>query len=292
MRKRNREVFWPVLIFFLTNFYLLSSWAAWWQGGSFGMRYFVESYAVMAIPFGFFLQQVAEQKWWIRWLTGAVAAFFLFLNLFQTWQFNKWWIDGYAMTKEYYWKIFLKTNVTEEDKKLKEINRTFVSLQPFTDPENYNSRTIGYADFDSINTIFIDPDFLDSTVSLSPPFSCLITKEKIYSPTFRIPFNQITKKEHAFIRVSFYYYPVEDLKNAWASLGIYLDHKNRFVNSFRGLDLEKENYKLNEWNRITFDYLTPYPLSWDDRLTVFVYVRGDKPIRIDNFKVVAFERKW
>jgi hypothetical protein len=64
------------------------------------------------------------------------------------------------------------------------------------------------------------------------------------------------------------------------------------VNSFRGLDLEKENYKLNEWNHITFEYLTPYPLSWDDRLTVFVYLRGDKPIRIDNFKVEAFERKW
>lgn len=292
MRKMNKEAFWSVTIFFITNFYLLSSWAAWWQGGSFSMRYFVESYAVMAIPFGFFIQKVTEQKLLLRTPVFLIAFFFLFLNLFQTWQFNKWWIDGYAMTKEYYWRIFLKTNVSDEDKKLKEISRTFVSLQPFTDPENYNQRTIGFADFDSINTIFIEPEFLDTSVFLSPPYSCRITKEKIYSPTFRIPFNQITKKEHAFIRVSFYYYAAEEMKDTPASLGIYLDHKNRFVNGFRGLDLEKENFKPNEWNLATFEYLTPYPLSWNDRLTVFVYLRGDKPVWIDNFKVDAFERKW
>jgi hypothetical protein len=292
MKKMYRPAFWSVFLFFILNFYLIASWAAWWQGGSFGMRYFVESYAVMAIPFGFFLKKMGEQKFLLKSLITLLAGFFLFLNIFQTWQFNNWILDGYAMTKDYYWKVFLKTRVSDEDKKLKEIDRNFTTFQEFQNQQDYVKHTLGYFDFDSINSIPVESFFLDSVHALSPPFSCRLTKEHIYSPTFRMPYNTITKREHAFIRVTLSYFPVYDLKESPASIVIHFDHKGRFTNNYRGYNLEDQTYKLNQWNRISADYLTPYPLSEDDKLVVYVYLRGEKELYIDNLHIEAFERKW
>ncbi|NOT38465.1 MAG: hypothetical protein HOP11_13920 [Saprospiraceae bacterium] len=131
MRKLGRPHYFTFLIFFLANFYLIASWAAWWQGGSFGMRYFVESYAMMCVSLGYFLKWLMSSKSWVRISISSFIGFFLFLNLFQTWQFNNWIIDGYAMTKDYYWRIFFKTKVTDEDKKLLEVNRTFAYNEEF-----------------------------------------------------------------------------------------------------------------------------------------------------------------
>lgn len=290
--KRNIKIFWPLFLFFILNFYMLSCWAAWWQGGSFGMRYFVESYAVVIIPLGYFVQKTLERKFIIKTLLFLVMFFFVYLNLFQTWQFNHWILDGYAMTKEYYWKVFLKTKVTEEDKKLREIIRDFKAEESFTNPQDYNVRTIAYMNFDSINSIYIDPVFLDTTHFKSYPYSCKMTKDHIYSPTLKMPYNQITKKEHAWIKISFDFFPVYDLKESPATMVINFDHNNRFTLKYKGFDLGQNDYKLNEWNKMTCYYLTPYPLSEDDKMVVYFWLRGDKEIYFDNLQIDAFERKW
>ncbi len=292
MRKLERKYFLAFAIFFLTNFWLLASWAAWWQGGSFGMRYFVESYAVMAVPFGFFIKRISNTHFIAKSAIYLVACFFLFLNLFQTWQFNNWMIDGYAMTKEYYWKIFLKTHATDEDKKLMEIHRDFKSEEHFANPDDYNKKTIGFCDFEKINSISIEDKFIDTTVFVSPPNSCKITSEHIYSPTFRMPYSSISKKEHFWVRVNVDYYPVYDLKESPVSLVINFNHRNRYNLKYKGFDFGKDGYKLNEWNHLTVDYLTPYPLTLDDEMQVYVYLKGDKPVYIDNLHIEAFERKW
>ena len=292
MRKMKKEIFIPIFLFFIINFYMLSCWAAWWQGGSFGMRYFVESYAVMAIPFGFFLKKINEKKLLYKLSIFLITFFLLFLNLFQTWQFNNWIIDGYAMTKDYYWKVFLKTKVTEEDKKLKEIIRDFKSETFFENPQDYNKRTIGFMNFDSINSIYIDEAFIDSSRCVSRPNCCKMTKNYIYSPTFKMPFNVITKKEHAWIRVSFDYFPTSKFEDNPVSLAFQFNHNNRFTNGYKAFDINKKPNILNQWNHISFDYLTPYPLSETDVLEVYVWLRGDKDFYFDNFHIEAFERKW
>ena len=292
MKKMSRQAFVPVLTFFIVHFYVIASWAAWWQGGSFGMRYFVESYAVMAIPFGFFLVKINDTKLAIRLSVWIAALFFLFLNLFQTWQFNNWMIDGYAMTKEYYWRIFLRTSVSENDKKLLEIRRDFRAGEVLKDEENYNAFTLAYFDFEKINTSYVNSLYLDSTHFSSPPYSCKLSKDLIYSPALKIPYNQVTKKEHFWIKASLEFFPTEDLKKNPAALVINFNHKKRFILKYIGFSLGDSNYKLNEWNKFSVDYLTPYPLSEDDILESYVYLEGQKPIYIDNFHLKCYIRKW
>lgn len=293
MRKMSKPIFPAIGIFFLANFYFISSWAAWWQGGSLGLRYFVESYAVMAIPFGFFIQKVSEQKFIVKGLVGLITGFLLFLSIFQTWQFENWMIDGYSMTKAYYWKIFLKTKVSAEDKKLLEVDRNgFKADESLNNPVDYVKRTIGFYNFEDVNSTFVEEAFRDSTISFSKPFSCKLTKDRIYSPAFRMPFNAITSKEHAWIRVSFDYFADDKLKQAQPSIVIHFDHHNRYTYKYKGWDIEKLSFKENQWNHLSVDYLTPYPLHESDILQVYVYLRGKEDFHFDNLHIEALERKW
>ena len=293
IRKYNKNIFLPIIIFFLLSFYLISSFGTWWQGTGYGSRYFVESYAVMAIPFGYLIK-------WIRrhWLQISafvlLGTFFLFLNLFQTWQANNWIIDGYTMTKKYYWKAFLKTKVSAEDRRYREIERNFKGVETFTNPQDYTKRTVGYLDFDSRNTINFDPGFVDTTNFFSAPNSYKISTANIYGPTFKIPYNKLTGREHAWIRVGFKYITKHDLNESPASLVIEMNHnKGQYIEKYRNWNLEKYDFKVNQWNDFSVDYLTPYPLSVkNDIFKIYVYIRGDKEIYIDNMHVEVFERKW
>ncbi|MCB0369654.1 MAG: hypothetical protein KDD45_09470, partial [Bdellovibrionales bacterium] len=185
LKKKNKEIFWASFTFFAVNVYVISSWGTWWQGGSFGSRYFVESYAVLCLPLGYFIQEILKKKI-IKWFFIPLFSFFIFLNLFQTWQFNNFIFDGYSMTKEFYWRVFLKTKVTDEDRKFQEVIRDFKPVDVFKNQEDYNHRTFGFLNFEEINSIPFDHADKDTNYAYSKPYSYKLTTEKIFGPTFKI----------------------------------------------------------------------------------------------------------
>ena len=291
--KQNKSIYLSLLLFTIINFYFISSWGTWWGGGSMGHRYFVESYALLALPLGYLIQWTDKKKF-KRIVLFLFAFLFVFHNLFQTWQFNNWIFDGYTMTKDYYWKIFLKTSVSDEDRKLRSVVRDFSQEETFKNLDDYIPRTVGYLDFDSINTMFLNQEILDTSFSYSGKYSAKISLDKIYGPTFEFPFNSLTKKDHVWLEISLWYYPIYDLKQFPVTLVAVLDHnKGQYNEQYYAWDLGKDGYEMNKWNKITVYYLTPYPLSRkNDVIKVYPYLRGDKEIFIDNFEVVAWERKW
>jgi hypothetical protein len=293
LAKKNKKIAFSVLTFFAINVYVISAWGTWWQGGSFGSRYFVESYAILALPLGYFVQEV-RQKFLLKWAFYLLAFFFVFLNLFQTWQFNNFIFDGYSMTKEYYWKVFLKTTVSAEDRKYREIIRDFGPVDHFDNPQDYNHHTEGFLDFENANTLEV-PDFMiTDRFAKSAPNSCIIDPSWTYGPTFKIPYHELTDREHAWIKVSFDYLSEFDIKESNANLVIEMDHNNgQYIEKRRDWSLTNYAFKINEWNYFETNYLTPYPLSTkNDVFKIYVYAPGAKPLYIDNFKIEVYERKW
>lgn len=291
--KQNKHIAGAIIIAVILNIYTLACWGTWWGGGEFGARYFVESYAVLSIPFGAFIISI-NKKHILRYVFILLISFFVFLNLFQTWQFNTWIIEGYRMTKEYYWKSFLKTKVTEEDTKYMSVNRTFTENEAFADDYNYTKKTIGYLDFDAINTIPFNTSFIDTVFSYSKPNSYKLTFNEIYGPTFKILFSHITPRDHAWLRISCKFYPTKDLKEFPLIMVCSMDHnKGQYIEQYRGWPMGDQTYKLNEWNTFSFDYLTPYPLNENkDEFIIYPYLQGDNVVYFDDFHVEAFERKW
>lgn len=62
LHRVNKLFFWPVLVYFLLSWYILSSWWDWWYGGGFGMRPYIDSYGIFAFGMAAFLTWVFRQK--------------------------------------------------------------------------------------------------------------------------------------------------------------------------------------------------------------------------------------
>lgn len=103
----RRELFWPYAIYLPIHIYVIYSWWCWWYGGSYGSRPMIETYAILAIPFGIWVSWVAKH------IVGIVnfsilAVLCVGLNLFQTARYRYGSIHYHGMSKEAYWLNFGK----------------------------------------------------------------------------------------------------------------------------------------------------------------------------------------
>jgi hypothetical protein len=98
----------PLFLFTALNIYIIFSWWCWWYGGTFGQRGLVESYALLAIPFASVIKSMSEQKLGLKIVFTVVCLFFIWLNIFQMYQYEKLTLHWDGMTKELYFKQFGK----------------------------------------------------------------------------------------------------------------------------------------------------------------------------------------
>lgn len=106
--RKYREYFWPVVIYFLINFWIISSWCLPWYGGSYGHRAFVASYSIMVIPLAAFFSVIFSNRKTLGFITGIfLVILFVAHNLFQLQQFHHGAIHFVSMTKEAYWDSFM-----------------------------------------------------------------------------------------------------------------------------------------------------------------------------------------
>lgn len=119
--KKNRGIFYPVFLYFLTNSYLICAWWDWSYGGSFGLRAFVHCFAILVIPFTYFIDWTVSlfRKSFLGTLfvfsISIISLFFCLLNLLQSNLYKHQLIHYDGMNKEAYKFTFLKKRYTEED---------------------------------------------------------------------------------------------------------------------------------------------------------------------------------
>jgi len=73
--KENKKTGIPLLLLFLTELYVVSSWSIWWQGASYSGRMFVSSLPLFAIGLGYLLSMKKFQK-----IVTVASFFFCVLN--------------------------------------------------------------------------------------------------------------------------------------------------------------------------------------------------------------------
>ena len=108
-----KQAFIPILVFNILNIYILASWWSWWFGGGFGLRSFVDSYAIMALPFATLLSAVFAQKRYIKIPIVIVFSILIWFSYFQMRQYNRGAIHYWWMNKDTYWETFLRRRPTE-----------------------------------------------------------------------------------------------------------------------------------------------------------------------------------
>ena len=123
-----------IILFFFVNIYIIFSWWCWWYGGTYGQRAMIDCYPILAIPFASFIQDLSGRKWFLKGAFVCIAAFFIWLNIFQTFQFEYHSLHWDGMTRELYFKQFGKISMIEDfEKYVKEPNYDKAKLGNRTD---------------------------------------------------------------------------------------------------------------------------------------------------------------
>jgi hypothetical protein len=106
--KGLKKVRLPILVFMALNIYIVFSWWCWWYGGTYGQRSMIDSYALLAIPLAFGVQYVSGKKMILKGILVSISLFFIWLNIFQTYQYEYLTLHWEAMTAKLYFKQFGK----------------------------------------------------------------------------------------------------------------------------------------------------------------------------------------
>lgn len=100
---------WFHLVSFLLSFslliYVLSSWWSWTYGGSMGSRPMIDFYPVIL---AFMAPMLAQKPVGFKWIVFATAPILAYVMLVQVFQYQRGILKWDHMTREDYWKVFLK----------------------------------------------------------------------------------------------------------------------------------------------------------------------------------------
>lgn len=121
-KKYLKDFFVFLIIFTLSNIYILSCWWDWAFGGSYGCRALIQSYAVLIFPLALFISwcfKLFEKRKVGRFILRISLITILFLliklNLFQIWQYKYLIIHWSGMNEKYYKYVFLKEGLTKNE---------------------------------------------------------------------------------------------------------------------------------------------------------------------------------
>lgn len=282
--KYRRDLFLPCLLFFLFNFYIVSSWNVWWYAASFGQRALMQSYAVMMIPLAALVFQILQVRAAKRSVVFSIMGVLVVFNLFQTWQFSKGIIDPERMTKEYYWRVFLATSASEEDKKYLEGQAPDIKSDEINDESKYNGRLLATFNFDpgspGATAERLDTVGGSHSFRLDPSFT--------FSPGLDTPYGKITSKDHIAIRASARIYSKVPLTDNPSSLIVTVMNGDQTL-KYKGADVENHRFPANKWNTIKTEFITPANITAESIVKVYVWHRGQQPVWVDDLVIEIFE---
>jgi hypothetical protein len=289
--KKKSPIFLSVFLFFFVNLYVVSSWSCWWYAQSMGQRAMVQSYAVMSLPLGYALMAISKQKLWKRSLNAVVIILLVVLNLFQTWQIRHNIISKDRMTFAYYLNTFGSLEYKPEYEKLLLINRFNDGAGGIPEYRDYKAKLLKAMDFDESDEGFAK--HISNSYSRSGKYSLKMDNSIVYGPYYSIPFKEITNDSYAWIRTSVWVYPVEDSINTKVLLVVSFQHKgkNYKYRAFPLKSLEDQPLAANQWNKLTFEYLTPEVRSKKDQLVVYLWNRGSEESYFDDLTIEALEEQ-
>jgi hypothetical protein len=268
--RSDKKLFTGLLIPFLVSFYVLSSWTEWWYGAGFSNRPVITYYPLLAIPFGFLLNELFRSGELIKGAVFMAFSFCMFLNLFQWWQMQHYILDPYRTTKDYYWATFLKTHVEEKDRDLLLVERSFSGVDTFKKEKAYSKKQLSYNNFNN-----------DS------PGVKIISPEMEFDLTNTIQYKELSSKDHVWLRFKFVYAFPDTTNSGKVIFCSTMDRKEGNY-GYKTFEIDPQNAKNGS---VQFDFLTPEIRDPKDLLKYYFWNRDHNKIYIDDFKVEVFEKK-
>ncbi len=273
-----------VVAFLIVNLWTIASWSNWWYATSFGQRALVESYAIMALPLGAVIQRLSSSTALWRWFGAAGLGSLLGLNLFQMVQFDRGVIDGSRMSFPYYVSVFGRMDVPEGAQELLIVDHINGSEEPSFDPKNYH-RTM-------LRTINAQNGFggslVDSLAQAGVP-AMLLDSADTFTPGFHEPFNDVTEKDHVWVRATMRHFVPLTGPVASGALVFTMEHRGDNY-GYVAKDLPSIELVRGAWNETHLMRLSPEIRSGADPVIVYYWHRSSDPAFVGSIQVEVFER--
>ncbi len=282
LRRQNKKIFLPLLVFILLSYYVIGSWSVM----QYGFRAYTQTFGIMAIGLAYALNWIVIRKAIKRILLLSLFMIILVFSAFQFIQlFNHTIITDRASWR-YYKSVFGKLKAPEESQKYLLVDR-FAQSQKENPLEGYKPNQLYFSEsFEEIEHSYV----IDTTAAEGKR-SINITDDMPYSPTIESTFDQVTNKDHAILKCSFWYYPVVPIDTLRLSGVLHFIDKGQAYAYGRELITNKDNPQLNKWNYFEFIYITPEVRRRKDKFIYYIWKEGKGTVLIDNLKISVYERK-
>lgn len=290
MFSRKKIIALAASLFILIHIYITSSWECWWYAATYSQRPMVETYMLLGLGLGTFLDWVMKRSFIIRFISTLGFGALLFLNGFQTWQFVNGIIDGERMTKKFYWSIFLKTSVDPEYYKYLQVGRGYPDWEVFTKhPENFYKTDLFYYDFEGELKDDKGKNMTD-TIAYSGKRCFRVDTVVPFSPDWEDSYSNLTAKYYAGFRISVMVFPTVSPEESNSGLVITFKSGERQY-KYTMLDIKTMNLIPGRWQKLELNYLSPEVRHDYDKVQAYYWNMGKAPVFIDDLKGEMFEPK-
>jgi len=279
--RKNKSIFWTILILSFVSIYIVSSWSCWWYaGGSYSQRAILSIYPLLAISIGYGIASLFSK---LKYLALIPFAMLLILNLFQAWQFNHDILDHERMTFSYYKKIFLHTKRPNDAEKYLLVNRSADENEPLINNANYNEKLIAAYNF---KTPPAGKEYAScDSIGIDDKYSLWMSETNEFIDGVNLKYQQITDKDHFWIKADVDFFIPENYNTESPRIVMLFNHGENGTYKYRNHFLLKEDLKLNSWNHLEYIYLSPEVRSVNDDVKVYLWHPNKTKVYIDNFNI-------
>ena len=274
--RTHRGVAVPVLVFFLLNLWVVSAWDIWWYGGSIGQRALVQSYAVLALPWGAavaWLMQPARRPG-LRVAALVVSVLLIDVNLFQHWQFMQSIINPDEMNRRYYFAIFNKTKPTQADYAMLDVKTHLLQAE-----RHYQPRSLAKLDFESLP--LNDATGITAEHGYNSRQSFHGDASHPFSPELNIKLGDANLAPGNYVRASCRVY--SDY-GAWGNRLVMTVERNGKSIAWDAVRLQNNLSVAHGWSLVHFDAPLPADALPDDRLRIYVLSDNASTCYIDDLQ--------
>lgn len=237
-----------------------------------GGRAMVQSYAVLFFSIAALVDVSLKYKW-LKWVTGAVALVFVYINLWFTYNAHR--IDGLydanGMTKEYFWHVIGRPKVSEQIKVLKDTDEYYSG-----EPKNLTQ--LYFNGFEQ--------DTTESNVNpISGQKSVYFTLGRVYGPDIKFAY-QKGKADwlRAKIKVKLYSIEVDNWRMLQFTVNFYKDGeivKSKMIRVNRFAEKKKKRKVFFDVKIPDYDFDTVGIVLWNPGSEIL--------LQLDDVEVWSFE---
>jgi hypothetical protein len=285
LAEKKKELFLPLFLFCVLDLLAESCWNKLGNTPVFGQTAFVELYPLLAFPTAFFIDRILERGIIFRWISVLIIFLFLFLNLFQIWQFQEGILPSSGTTSEIYGMVFCRTNLTKNEYwRILDVTNIDTDLSGILKTMT-RKRLVEY-DFEQANPpnpghlVLANSKFGGKTLRMDTTLK--------YSPGIFVLYSDLLTEPRGIVRITADLYSKEPVSPGNVFLVITSTH-NQKAYRYRMSDITNSVFAEGHWQTISFDYITPVAIEPGDMLQAYVYCPGHQAFLVDNIQFDLFE---